>query len=240
MPRLATILLLLAFTAHADYFAEGNRHFDQGNLPSAIASYRQQIATVRVSPALHYNLGNAYFQQGHLGHAIHQFHRARQLAPRDADIRANLKFARDAVHGQRPRPHAGRALLAALTLNEWSLMVAIVFALWLVLAALGQWRPPLGKAARPFTVLAGGAAVLLAVLTALSWRNHSNDRTAIVIVGEAAARHTPWTEAESKFTLKDGEEIRVVRHHQGWTMVEDQATRWGWLPSTQLRLLRHN
>ena len=81
MPRLATILLLLAFTAHADYFAEGNRHFDQGNLPSAIASYRQQIATGRVSPALHYNLGNAYFSRGMLDEATGAYRRALELKP---------------------------------------------------------------------------------------------------------------------------------------------------------------
>lgn len=240
MRNVLAILPLLTLSLNANHFAEGNRQYNQGNLPAAIDAYQRQIDSGRVSPALHYNLGNAYFQQGNLGQSIYHFNRAHQLDPRDADIRANHKFARDTVHGQRPRTNAGRALIASLTLDEWTLLAAAGLTLWFLLAAVSQWRPPWGKTVRPYTMLVGGAAVLLTTLTILAWRSQTTDRTAVIVTGEAVIRHTPWVEAEPKFTLSDGEEIRIVRRHQGWTMVEDQATRWGWLPSDQILSFRHN
>ena len=46
----------------------------------------------RQSPALLFNYGNAEFKAGHLGKAIAAYRRAELLAPRDAEIRANLAF----------------------------------------------------------------------------------------------------------------------------------------------------
>ena len=47
------------------------------------------------SPAVYFNLGNAFFKQGQIGRAIAAYHSAQTVDPRDPDVRANLGFARE-------------------------------------------------------------------------------------------------------------------------------------------------
>src|SRR5947209_8428757 len=59
------------------------------------------------SAAKYYNLGNAYFLADQLPEAILAFQRGLRLDPDDADVRANLDYARARVQysfGQRGRP----------------------------------------------------------------------------------------------------------------------------------------
>ena len=55
------------------------------------------------------NLGNAYFKSGQLGKAIAAYREAEQMSPRDPDVRANLRFARNQVQGPTLRPRGTRS-----------------------------------------------------------------------------------------------------------------------------------
>src|SRR5204862_132447 len=74
-----------------------------GPFAEAAAAYEKIVAGGRVSSALYFNLGNALFKSGRIGRAIANYRLAEQLAPRDPDIRANLRFARNHVNGVEAR-----------------------------------------------------------------------------------------------------------------------------------------
>jgi len=95
---LITLLLLsstaLASTDATELFDKGNRFYEARQYDSAIVSYAEALATGQESASLYFNLGNAYFKSGDLGHAVLYYLRAQRLEPNDDDIEANLEFAK--------------------------------------------------------------------------------------------------------------------------------------------------
>ena len=79
--------LLLIFLA--TFFAQANEQYAQGNYEEAVSLYKQ----CEPSAEVYYNLGNALFKQGELGHAILAYERSLRLNPRDKDCKHNLAFA---------------------------------------------------------------------------------------------------------------------------------------------------
>src|ERR1700722_4648585 len=80
-------------------FDVANKLYAEGKFADAAATYEKILQSGAVSPALYFNYGNAEFKAGNLGRAIASYRQAKQLSPRDADVRANLEFARSQVQG---------------------------------------------------------------------------------------------------------------------------------------------
>ncbi len=105
----------------------------------------QQLAEQGVEDStLFYNLGNAQYQQGNVVQAIINYQHAAQLAPRDADIQANLELALSQSPLPMPAVAFGRigAIAAAtdswLTVNELAMLaLGLWFTLGLMILA---WR----------------------------------------------------------------------------------------------------
>jgi tetratricopeptide (TPR) repeat protein len=75
-------------------FSAANKLYAEGKFTASAAAYEKILQSDAVSPALWFNDGNAEFKSGHIGEAIVAYRRAELLAPRDADVRANLDFVR--------------------------------------------------------------------------------------------------------------------------------------------------
>src|SRR5580700_574317 len=124
MKKLPAILLVLVFagkTFAADVttdFSAANKLYAEGRFLDAAAGYGKILQTGAASPALYFNYGNAEFKSGNLGRAIAALRRAELLAPRDAEVRANLEFVRNQVQGTTLRESRWQGWLGALTLNE--------------------------------------------------------------------------------------------------------------------------
>jgi len=134
---LTLVLSLFVFTqasfaadASAD-FAAANRLYAEGKFADAATAYEKILQTGVQSPALLFNTGNAEFKSGHLGKAIAAYRRAELLAPRDAELRANLAFVRNQVQGSTLRESRWQNWVGTLTLNEGAILAAGLF--WLTL-----------------------------------------------------------------------------------------------------------
>src|SRR5712671_6073714 len=156
----------------ATAFDQANKLYEEGKFTEAAAAYETMLGGGRASPALYFNLGNALFKAGQVGRAVLNYRLAEQLAPRDPDIRANLKFARHTV-GADTSPASGwwQRWTSHLTLNEWTLLTCGALWLWLGLLTLGQWRPALKKSLGGYTATAGFGAALLALCFGLESYN---------------------------------------------------------------------
>ncbi len=75
-------------------FLQGNAHFEARHFDSALQAYSQVLDQGMQSAPLYFNMGNASFRSGDLGHAILYYLKARRLDPADPDIISNLDFAR--------------------------------------------------------------------------------------------------------------------------------------------------
>ena len=241
--RFGILLLTLFFTGNifaadvAADFTAANKLYAEGKFSGAATAYQNLLKSGAQSPSIWFNAGNAEFKAGHLGQAIAAYRQAEQLAPRDAELRANLAFVRNQVQGATTREGWWQNLFGALTLDEVTLLTAIFFWLLCALCAARQLRPALAPKLRSATRLAVALTIFSGTVLALSAANRFNASVAVVTSAEATARSGPFDEAQSAFTARDGAELRVLERHDDWVQVANGAGKIGWLNKKQIEVL---
>jgi len=215
-------------------FDAANKLYEEGKFSDAAAAYERLLQGGAVSSALYFNWGNAQFKAGRTGRAIAAYRKAEELVPRDPDVRANLRFAREQVQGPTLRPGWHERSLGRFNLNEMSAATAGVF--WLLFALLAAWqiRPSAKRALRNWVLLAAALLVVLGLGLGLRLHARLAAQTAIVVVSNATVRNGPFEESPTAFTARDGAELRVLDQKDDWLQVTAGARRLGWLPRTQV------
>jgi len=227
---------ILAADVAADFTA-ANKLYAEGKFSDAAAAYEKILSTGAQSPSLLFNAGNAEFKAGHLGKAIAAYRQAELLAPRDAELRANLAFVRNQVQGATLRESSWQKWVSTLTLNEGAILTAAFFWVLFALIALRQIKPALAPKLRTATRLAVALTIFSGVILGLQAANHFTASVAVVTVADAAARSGPFDEAQSVFTARDGAELKVLDRHDDWAQVANNTGKIGWLNQKQTALL---
>jgi tetratricopeptide (TPR) repeat protein len=243
--RSLACLLFLVFTTSlraqspAEAFSQGNKLYEQAKYPDAEAAYQKIIDSGTRSVALWFNLGNAAFKAGHIGRAIEAFRRAEILDPHDPDVRANLHFARDQVANFAPALPGGHwtRWVNRLTLDQWAIASSVALALFFFSLLARQLRPNLRQSGWSTPLLLAAASVCLTICLGLAINQRLLQKSAVVIVGETAARRGPLDEAETAFTLHDGSEILIADQNGPWIEVADAADHTGWVPQKDLAFI---
>ena len=243
MKNLFANLLALIFAGNlcaaerAPDFSAANKLYAEGKFADAATAYEKMLRTGGQSPALLFNAGNAEFKSGHLGKAIAAYRQATLLTPRDAELRANLAFVRNQVQGATVRESRWQNWMNTLTLNEGTLLMAVLFWLVLGLFAIRQTRPALVPKLQTATRILVVLTIFSATVLGLQAANHFSSGTVVVTVAEATARSGPFDDAQSAFTARDGAELPVLDRRDGWVQVANGAVKTGWLPVTQAEVL---
>lgn len=218
-------------------FSHANQLYAEGKFSAAAKAYDTILTGGALSPNLLFNKGNAEFKSGDLGRAVAAYRRAALLAPRDAEIRANLDFARNQVQGATWRQTWWESALGALSLNEWTVFAAITFWLTFILFAAVQLRPAWKIFLRtPARAMAVAAAFFCACLIAAA-TVHFSDSVAVVISPNVVTRSGPFDDAQNAFAVHDGAELAILDQRNGWVQVSDDSGRIGWMKDTQVDVL---
>jgi len=223
-----------AVAAPGDDFKAANQLYDAGKFGEAVAAYEKvEPKTAHV----YYNLGNAWFRQNKLGLAVLYYARARQLAPRDPDILANLKFAQQrlGVDEINTPPRAPQRLLRSViesrTASEWS--AGELVGLWLLALAIGA-RVYFPRLRTGVLIVAVVGFVGFGLSTfALSYQvigDHTAPQ-AMIITGETEARFAPVTDSTVHFRLAEGTQVSIREDRGQWLMVERADGQQGWVKS---------
>jgi len=215
-------------------FDEGNRLYEQRKYSEAIAAYQSALTNGAASAELLFNLANACFKNGEVGRAILNYRKAAQLAPRDPDTQANLRFARDSISGSTSVPETMLDRAAELfTLNELTVGATLLFWIWLALLIARQFRPVIRPQVRTITTIAGALFLLGTAWLLTAWV-HSRQETAIVVAREAIVPLGPLDESQTAFTAPDGTEMRLLDRRDKWIEVSDRQNRVGWVKQGSL------
>jgi hypothetical protein len=216
-------------------FEEANRRYEQGEYESAAKMYYRLLADAPGTASLHFNLGNAWFKAGQVGHAIWHYRAARDLSPRDVDVRANLAIARREGGGSDSvGENRARRWISSLTLDEWGVVSLLCFWGGMGAMAMVQLRPRYRRLltfwARILILLWLGSAVALACV----WQGLWGQRIGIAI-GEVPVRYGPFEESQVQFTAKDGTEWRVLEARDRWIQVDNERV-VGWVDRSLVRI----
>ncbi len=226
-----------------DTMVTANRLYESGDFAQAARLYQQLVDDGYTDSGVFYNLGNAYFKQGDLGRAVLSYRRAALLAPRDADIRANLALARSQTvdqlkDSQRPGIPAQLAALASrwLTLNE---LAGISLGLW----SLGLLLLILYLNSRPNTQRREGLQYglillsLLFVATVLAFGSRlylaRHQPEAVVVASQIDVTSGPGNQYVVEFTLHGGTEVNLIETRDTWSRLAlPGGDLQGWVPSS--------
>jgi tetratricopeptide (TPR) repeat protein len=223
-----------ATSSAEERFEDANAAFAAGRYEEAVAGFQSIVAADGYSPALLFDLANAYLRAGRLGEAILWYERARLLAPRDPDIQANLRQARRAAN--LPLPPEGDAwsrLEERASPDGWTIVASaalFVAAALAIAARLGRARARRGSGMGRLLAIAVGASLIVAAGAALlaATRLRAFDR-AVILGADPSLRVAPYEEATVSSALDPGELVRIERDHQGFRLVRAEDGRSGWV-----------
>ena len=227
---MVVVLLVTAYFSFAGDFQSANQLYDAGKFAEAAAAYEKMEPK---TAGVYFNLGNALYRQEKFGPAILNYERARQLAPRDPDILANLRFARQRLGVDEPASLL-RSVVASRTIAEWSWYE--LAALWAtILAVAGAVWWPRGRAA--LLVLAIVAGALTAGTAGILVHQLRTPPAAIVIAGSADARFAPAAEATVRFKLGEGSRVAIREDRGSWLLAERADGQQGWIEAERVALV---
>lgn len=219
-------------------FRAGNAYYEKAEYQKAIAEYRKIISGGYESGPLYYNLANAYFKSGELGEAILNYKRAAGIMPRDADLRANYRFARAMVRGKPSsekdmtiwRP--ARVFASYFTVNELTWLASALYLFILVSLALAVVRPGMG---RYFTTVFVLLFVVMTLTVLVIWRKAEYRRNgAVVVVPEAGVLFGPFDTATKFFSLYEGTPVNVLAEKDDWCKVKRSDGNVGWVKKDEI------
>jgi hypothetical protein len=236
---LATILLVVfSSTVWAEpeqYFQQGNEYFEAKHYDSAIASYLLVTDLGIESAPVYFNLGNAYFRTGDLGHAVLNYLRAQRLAPADADIAANLDFARRFTSIQmegvalNPVSSLFESIVAPYRLDAlaWTSSAFFVLLLLFLIARYGfAFRGSVIRIGITLSVI-----LLLAgsLLTTVKYRHDYLTEWAVIVAEECTVRTGPSDLSDKELDGAPGLVVEIVSESGDYYNVLFENKRRGWL-----------
>ncbi len=239
------VMLLQPLAGFAITKQNADDSYHQGNYQQAISDYKELLGK-GVSPALYYNLGNAYYRSDSLSKAILCYERAYKLSPSDKDIRFNLQFARSkTIDKIAPEDDnfftlVYQSIVNFLNVDTWAVVGiwSIVVALVLMLCYL--FASPLWLRKTGFF---GSVAFLFVFIfsTLFAWQQKywfDNSHGAIVMSPAIGVKSAPEDKSPDAYVIHEGTRVNILDDDiKGWKQIQLGDGREGWIKSGVIEMI---
>ena len=244
------LLLSVAWQARGEdtiitKFDRANKYYQQQDYENAIKSYEEVLKANRISAAVYFNLGNAYFKTGNVAKSLLNYERAHKFAPDDEDIDFNLKVAAlKVVDKIDPIPmvfykHWINSMALALRMDVWSkIFIALVWLTSFLFAAFIVASSPIRK--KLFFVV----AMLFLIFSLSSFYfttvqdnlvNH--DQHAIVMMASSYVKSSPDEKGNDQFILHEGTKVEVLDEFNDWRKIKIANGSIGWIKFKDIEII---
>jgi tetratricopeptide (TPR) repeat protein len=213
-----------------DAFDSANRLYYEGKFAESAVILENLTTNGYASPEVYFNLGNALHKTGKIGQAIVAYRQAASLKPRDADVRANLQFARRQANGPSFEPNIIERAIDRMTINEWTILFSVCLWSLFGLLAFKQWKPAIGGPPSWLYAVLGLGILLSGAGLATALESQHFSKEAIVTAPTAAIRQGPHDSAQVIQNVRDGAELPVIDRKNDWLFVRIDRDRFGWMP----------
>lgn len=218
-----------------ELFLRGNAQYEQRQFDSAIVSYATALAGGKESAPLYFNLGNAYFKNGDLGHAILYYLRAKRLEPNDDDIKSNLEFARSFTSVQmagvplNPVADFFEKLVGPYHLDLLAWSSSLFFVSFFILLSIRFGMRRRRGLLKTLIVTSLSFAIVLAFLTTVKYRTDFLSTRAVLIAEECPVRSGPNEQSELELQGAPGLVVDVLAESGEYYNVLFENKRRGWI-----------
>lgn len=234
-----TLVLLFAASgtlfAQSDEFAMANKFYESKDYDSAIRLYESVLKQGTESAALRFNLGNAHFKNGDLGHAVVNYLRAKRLDPADEDIRHNLEFARQfsqvRMEGVELNPINSffASIVDPYRLNALAWVSSIFFVLLIGVLIVRYGVGLSGSLVRATIIVSLVLLVVSSGLTAFKYRYDYLTRWAVIVSDDSPVFTGPSDQAELELDGAPGLTVQILSESGEYYNVLFENKRRGWI-----------
>ncbi|KPJ60133.1 MAG: hypothetical protein AMJ42_01570 [Deltaproteobacteria bacterium DG_8] len=217
----------------ATLFMEANKYYKEEKYKEAALLYERLIQSGVSNGQIYYNLGNSYFKMGLLGKAILSYRLAELYLPRDEDLKANLRYARqltkDKVESKQFIPFLKGFFFwhSKFNLKELMIVFLIVHSIFWTLAIIRIfWR----KEYHNLIFLINLAlVVVLGFSLAIKLYNYIYNIDGVVLAKEITVRSGNGFNNTALFQLHDGAEFTIIEQGKDWIKIELSDGKRGWV-----------
>jgi tetratricopeptide (TPR) repeat protein len=220
-------------------YLEAAALYEEGQYQAATEGFESLLGFGYESGDLYYNLGNAKLRSGKLGEAIGSYLQAKRYLPRDGDLAANLKFARQSAKDDLPEWktsvfetvffwHRG---LSPEELGIGLLLLNAIF--WLT------WLLRLYRRETEWLIWLQRTSLLAVLALGVSFgiRNLTPDQRAVVLPTEVSIRASTQEKSTVLFKLHEGAELNVIDQEQDWVRVSLPDKKQGWVAARHVMVV---
>jgi tetratricopeptide (TPR) repeat protein len=253
--RLVAVVALLiacAFVANAntaphrvvEALQSAETAYIDGRSDEAITLYRQVLDAGWSSADLYYNLGCACYKAGEIGWAVAYLEEARRLAPRDGDIRYNLKVAsarsRDLLTDEQPSTLLGLLTEFLDGFTTGDMIRLLLVCLWAGVIGLCLWWLSRGRLRQVARGLLVGVLTLVILSSSgflLKLYQQSSAPSGVVVATESQVLAGPREGETVQFVLHAGTLLHLGRDAGGWREIWLNDDMRGWIRSDNVTAL---
>lgn len=240
-----TLLLPLNAQQAENHFSAANAAYQAGEFNKAITEYEAIITGGKVSGALYYNLGNAYYKLNKIGPARLMYERAKLFLNGDEALAHNMDMLKARLSDQiEPTPkfiltEKWHNTLEKLSFQLLTYSNLTLFILLLIIAALFLHTLRRGNAKlKPIMVV----VLFLWIGSTVLWISkvaYDKDRNeAIVLALSVTAHAEPDKNSTDLFVIHEGIKINVLRNSNGWAEIILEDGKTGWIPMHVYELIQ--
>jgi len=228
-------LKLLAEQAQQAY---GNNQFHY-----VIELYDSILGMGYESAALYYNLGNAYFKNNQIPHAIWYYEKAKKLAPGDEQINFNLKLANTLITDNIEAipllfyERWWRAIYGIFTADIWAkIAIAFSFIAFIMLAIfLISRSTALKKTFFTFAMVGFFFTGLFVIFATKQYATTHKQQSGIVFSPRVTAKSSPDISSIDLFVIHEGTKVFISDKLGEWYEIRLANGNVGWIRANAVR-----
>lgn len=246
MKRIAVWLMIALWIAPsvctaagaAETFRDANTSYRTGDYAKAAELYESLILQAPRTAVFYYNLANTCVRLGQLSRAILNYERALRIDPRNADVRANLRYARGLLEyrvedNRNWYLKATEVVLGYVTDREVYTAAFAVLFIFLTGGVLFFLRGR-GFFWNPWQRCVFFLFLLVALVAAGKQLQSHVIRAAIVMQKECEARFGPSEHDQVAFRMGEGIKVFVMARREDWVRVLLTNGESGWVRDSDI------
>ncbi len=218
--------------------------YKNNNYDTAIILYNKILATDYEAPEVYYNLGNAYFKENDIAHAILNYERALKLKPSDDDAKNNLKYANLFVKDEFNNvpvfifDRIYRGIVHIFSSNTWAVISIASFILALSLFMIFLFSKIISRRKIAFF---GSILLIFISLTGFAFsaqmKNYFTKPNEAIIMQISTIKSSPEEDGTDLFILNPGIKVEIKDQTNDWYEVRLPNGKIGWIKTQNVEVI---